>query len=138
VQELLNGIKEFTEINKDHKDGNSLTRYMEDIALITDADKDEDEEKDRVTLMTIHASKGLEFPYVFVVGLEENLFPSQLSINSRDELEEERRLFYVAITRAMDQLTFSYAQSRFKYGNLIHSDPSRFLHEVDKAYLDFS
>jgi DNA helicase-2/ATP-dependent DNA helicase PcrA len=138
VQELLNGIKEFTEINKDHKDGNSLTRYMEDIALITDADKDEDEEKDRVTLMTIHASKGLEFPYVFVVGLEENLFPSQLSINSRDELEEERRLFYVAITRAMDQLTFSYAQSRFKYGNLIHSDPSRFLHEVDEAYLDFS
>jgi DNA helicase II / ATP-dependent DNA helicase PcrA len=138
VQELLNGIKEFTEINKEDKNASSLAKYMEDIALLTDADKDEDEEKDRVTLMTIHASKGLEFPYVFVVGLEENLFPSQLSINSRDELEEERRLFYVAITRAMHQLTFSYAQSRFKYGNLIHSDPSRFLHEVDEAYLDYS
>lgn len=138
VQELLNGIKEFTVNSVDHKDGNALPRYMEDIALLTDADKDEDDEKDRVTLMTIHASKGLEFPYVFVVGLEENLFPSQLSINSRDELEEERRLFYVAITRAMTQLTFSYAQSRFKYGNLIHSDPSRFLHEVDENYLDFS
>ncbi len=138
VQELLNGIKEFTENNKDHKEGNGLPRYMEDIALLTDADKDEDDDKDRVTLMTIHASKGLEFPYVFVVGLEENLFPSQLSINSREELEEERRLFYVAITRAMTQLTFSYAQTRFKYGNLIHSDPSRFLHEVDEAYLDFS
>ena len=138
VQELLNGIKEFTVNSTNHKDGNALPRYMEDIALITDADKDEDDEKDRVTLMTIHASKGLEFPYVFVVGLEENLFPSQLSINSRDELEEERRLFYVAITRAMIQLTFSYAQSRFKYGNLIHSDPSRFLHEVDENYLDFS
>ncbi len=138
VQELLNGIKEFTENNKDHSDGNFLPRYMEDIALLTDADKDEDDEKDRVTLMTIHASKGLEFPYVFVVGLEENLFPSQLSINSREELEEERRLFYVAITRAMQQLTFSFAQSRFKYGNLIHSDPSRFLHEVDESYLDFA
>lgn len=138
VQELLNGIKEFTVNNANHKDGNGLPRYMEDIALITDADKDEDEEKDRVTLMTIHASKGLEFPYVFVVGLEENLFPSQLSINSRDELEEERRLFYVAITRAMTQLTFSFAQTRFKYGNLIQSDPSRFLHEVDEEFLDLS
>jgi DNA helicase-2/ATP-dependent DNA helicase PcrA len=138
VQELLNGIKEFSVNNADHKNGNFLPRYMEDIALLTDADKDEDNEKDRVTLMTIHASKGLEFPYVFVVGLEENLFPSQLSINSRDELEEERRLFYVAITRAMTQLSFSFAQSRFKYGNLIQSDPSRFLHEVEESYLDFS
>lgn len=138
VQELLNGIKEFTEQYKFDQEKSSLPKYMEDIALLTDADKDEDDEKDRVTLMTIHASKGLEFPYVFVVGMEENLFPSQLSINSRDELEEERRLFYVAITRAMHQLTFSYAQSRFKYGNLIHSDPSRFLSEVDETYLDFS
>jgi DNA helicase-2/ATP-dependent DNA helicase PcrA len=138
VQELLNGIKEFTVNNANHKNGNGLPRYMEDIALLTDADKDEDEEKDRVTLMTIHASKGLEFPYVFVVGLEENLFPSQLSINSRQELEEERRLFYVAITRAMHQLTFSFAQTRFKYGNLIQSDPSRFLNEVDEDFLDFS
>lgn len=138
VQDLLNGVKEFTENNKNHRDGNQLPRYMEDIALLTDADKDEDDEKDRVTLMTIHASKGLEFPYVFVVGLEENLFPSQLSINSREELEEERRLFYVAITRAMKQLTFSFAQTRYKYGNLIHSDPSRFLNEVDEEFLDYS
>lgn len=138
VQELLNGIKEFTENNKDSKSGNQLPAYMEDIALLTDADKDEDDEKDRVSLMTIHASKGLEFPYVFLVGLEENLFPSQLSINSREEIEEERRLFYVAITRAMTQLTFSFAQTRYKYGNLLQCEPSRFLGEVDQEYLDMN
>lgn len=138
VQELLNGIKEFTENNKESKSGNQLPAYMEDIALLTDADKDEDDEKDRVSLMTIHASKGLEFPYVFLVGLEENLFPSQLSINSREEIEEERRLFYVAITRAMTQLTFSYAQTRYKYGNLLQCEPSRFLNEVDDQFLDMA
>jgi DNA helicase-2/ATP-dependent DNA helicase PcrA len=136
IVELLNAIKEFTEDDTTENE-KSLSMFLQDIALLTDADK-ESEDNNKVTLMTIHSSKGLEFKNVFVVGLEENLFPSQLSLNSRHELEEERRLFYVAVTRAEEKLTLSFATSRFKYGNLIPCEPSRFIEEIDKQYLDFS
>jgi len=134
--ELLNAIKEFTEDDTSEKE-KDLSAFLQEIALYTDADKD-DEDGDKVTLMTIHSSKGLEFKHVFVVGLEENLFPSQMSLTNRQDLEEERRLFYVAITRAEENLTLSFATSRFKYGNLIPCDPSRFIDEIDKQYLDTS
>ena len=139
IEELLNGIKEFSEDDSVDDDGvqkyGLLTEFMQDIALLTDADKNDEADNDKVTLMTIHASKGLEFTYVYVVGLEENLFPSQLSLNSRQDLEEERRLFYVAITRAMKKLTLSFASSRFKFGTISSSEPSRFLSELDPQYL---
>jgi len=135
IQELLNGIKEFTEAAEEKK-MRTLPDFLIDVALLTDADaKDDDEPK--VSLMTIHAAKGLEFPVVFVVGLEENLFPSQLSLNSREDLEEERRLFYVAITRAELKLYLSYAQTRFRWGNLTSCEPSRFIDEIDDRYVDF-
>ncbi len=136
IEELLSGIKEFT-INQAEGESDSLAEFMLDVALLTDADEDKDEDRNHVTLMTIHSSKGLEFPHVFLVGLEENLFPSQLSLNSRSELEEERRLFYVAITRAEETCTLSYATSRFQWGNLITSEPSRFIDEVDSSFLHF-
>src|ERR1700740_51336 len=109
---------------------------MQDVALLTNDDKDNNPDADSVSLMTIHSSKGLEFPQVYVVGLEENLFPSQMSLNSRSDLEEERRLFYVATTRAENKLTLSYAPSRFKCGSLINCEPSRFLDEIDAQYLE--
>jgi DNA helicase-2/ATP-dependent DNA helicase PcrA len=136
IIEMLNGIKEFTEDDTNENE-KTLSVFLQEIALYTDADKDEDGD-DKVTMMTIHSSKGLEFKHVYVVGLEENLFPSQLSLSSRQELEEERRLFYVAITRAEEKLTLSYATTRFKYGNLIPCEPSRFLEEIDTKYLDMS
>jgi DNA helicase II / ATP-dependent DNA helicase PcrA len=146
VQELLNGIKEFVETGRtitprgdeDHYDTGeirTLEMFMQDISLLTDAD-DENKDGDTVSLMTIHMAKGLEFPAVYVVGLEENLFPSQLSINSREDIEEERRLFYVAITRAQQKLTLSYANSRYRWGNLINCEPSRFIEELDVQYLE--
>jgi DNA helicase-2/ATP-dependent DNA helicase PcrA len=106
------------------------------VALITDADTNNKEDSDKVTLMTIHAAKGLEFPYVYVVGLEENLFPSIQSLNSRSDLEEERRLFYVAMTRAENRLFVSYAENRYRWGNLTFCEPSRFLDEIGKEYID--
>jgi DNA helicase-2/ATP-dependent DNA helicase PcrA len=136
VMELLNGIKEFTEDDTNEND-KTISQFLQDIALLTDADKDK-ENADTVTLMTIHSSKGLEFKNVYVVGLEENLFPSQLSLTSRQELEEERRLFYVAVTRAEQKLTLSFATSRFKYGNLIPCEPSRFIDEIESKYLEFA
>lgn len=138
IQELLNGIKEFSEREDIEEKG--LDIFMQDVALLTNDDNDKNKDADTVSLMTIHSSKGLEFPQVFVVGLEENLFPSQMSLNSRTDLEEERRLFYVATTRAESKLTLSYATSRFKFGTLINCEPSRFLDEVDAKYLelDFS
>lgn len=138
IQELLNGIKEFSEQETTEENGNSLPKFMEEIALLTDADNEKDDDPNKVSLMTIHSSKGLEFPYVFIVGLEENLFPSQLSINSRQELEEERRLFYVALTRAMKQVYLSFALNRYRFGQLIMSEPSRFLAEIDREYLEIS
>ena len=108
---------------------------MEDVALLTDQDKETEEDFNKVTLMTVHAAKGLEFPYVFVVGLEENLFPSMMSGESQENLEEERRLFYVAITRAEHRLTLSYAMRRYKYGEEIECNPSRFLREIPSTFL---
>lgn len=118
--------------------GHTLDMFMQDIALMTDADKKAgtEEDKNRVALMTIHAAKGLEFPYVYIVGLEENLFPSQMSLTDRADLEEERRLFYVAITRAEKRVTLSYATTRYRWGNLIYCEPSRFIEEVDTSYLE--
>ncbi|WP_073406643.1 ATP-dependent helicase [Mucilaginibacter sp. OK098] len=134
IQELLNGIKEFSEREDIEEKG--LDVFMQDIALLTNDDNDKNKDADTVSLMTIHSSKGLEFPHVYVVGLEENLFPSQMSLNSRSDLEEERRLFYVATTRAETKLTISYATSRFKFGTLISCEPSRFLDEIDAQYLE--
>jgi DNA helicase-2/ATP-dependent DNA helicase PcrA len=137
IEELLNGIKDFTEGQREI-DGarGSLAEFMEDVALATDLDKDTSDE-DRVALMTIHLAKGLEFPYVFIVGLEEDLFPSAMSLNTRSELEEERRLFYVALTRAEHQAYLSYAQSRYRWGKLTDSEPSRFIEEIDSQYLEY-
>jgi len=137
---LLNGIQEFVDTPPESDDEvaeRTLDVFMRDIALLTDADESEKEDPNRVTMMTIHAAKGLEFKAVFVVGLEENLFPSQLSLNSREELEEERRLFYVAITRAEKFLTITYASTRYRYGNITHAEPSRFLEEIDPRLVEF-
>ena len=134
IQELLNGIKEFSEREDIEEKG--LDVFMQDIALLTNDDNDKNPDADTVSLMTIHSSKGLEFPQVYVVGLEENLFPSQMSLNARSDLEEERRLFYVATTRAENKLTLTYATSRFKFGTLISCEPSRFLDEIDPQYLE--
>ncbi len=139
IEELLNGIKEFSIDEPIDNDGvvktRTLPEYMQDIALLTDADKKDEETDDCVSMMTIHGSKGLEFKFVYIVGLEENLFPSQMSLNSRQDLEEERRLFYVAITRAMKKLHLSFATSRFKFGTMINAEPSRFLQEIDPQFL---
>ena len=137
IQELLNGLKEFSEQKPEGSDEvRTLAQFMEGIALLTDADEDDKGDNDKVSLMTIHAAKGLEFPYVYVVGMEENLFPSQLSLNSRPDLEEERRLFYVAITRAEKRIFLSYATNRYRWGNLIYCEPSRFLEEIDEQYVN--
>ena len=137
IEELLNGIKDFTEGQKEI-DGarGALAEFMEDVALATDLDKDTGDD-DRVALMTIHLAKGLEFPHVFVVGMEEDLFPSAMSMNTRSELEEERRLFYVALTRAEHQAYLTYAQSRYRWGKLVDSEPSRFIEEINGEYLDY-
>ncbi|MBP5189910.1 MAG: UvrD-helicase domain-containing protein [Bacteroidales bacterium] len=113
----------------------TLDMFLQQVLLLTSEDKDDDKDADKVSLMTIHAAKGLEFPYVYVVGMEENLFPSMLSITSRQDLEEERRLFYVAVTRAEVQLTLSYAQMRFQYGNTSYQELSRFVTEIDPHYI---
>ena len=141
VQELLNSIKEFTETPMNEESGEvgdkSLAGYLQQITLLTDADE-KDPNADTVKLMTIHAAKGLEFPVVFVGGLEEGLFPNAMSINTREELEEERRLFYVAITRAKKRLYLSYANTRYKFGSLTQNDQSRFIDEVPQQYIDRS
>ncbi len=137
IQELLNSIREFIELRKEESAAQvTLTDYIENIVLLTDQDTEDKQDRNRVSLMTIHASKGLEFPYVFVAGLEEELFPNQSSVSSAKELEEERRLFYVAITRAMTQVFISYAETRYKWGNLVSSRRSRFIREIDSKYLD--
>jgi DNA helicase-2/ATP-dependent DNA helicase PcrA len=137
IEELLNGIKDFTEGQKEI-DGarGALAEFLEDVALATDLDKDTGDD-DRVALMTIHLAKGLEFPHVFIVGLEEDLFPSAMSLNTRSELEEERRLFYVALTRAEHQAYLTYAQSRYRWGKLVDSEPSRFIEEINDEYLEY-
>jgi len=134
IQELLAGIKEFTD-SAPEGEVRYLADFMQDVALLTDQDKDDKNDSDRVGLMTVHSAKGLEFPYVFIVGLEENLFPSQMSTGTRSELEEERRLFYVALTRAEKKAYLSYALTRYKWGNLIYCEPSRFLEEIDSSFI---
>lgn len=137
IEELLNGIKDFTEGQKEVVGARgALAEFMEDVALATDSDKDTGDD-DRVALMTIHLAKGLEFPYVFVVGMEEDLFPSAMSMSTRSELEEERRLFYVALTRAEKQAYLTYAQSRYRWGKLTDCEPSRFINEIDGQYLEY-
>jgi DNA helicase-2/ATP-dependent DNA helicase PcrA len=141
VQELLNSIKEFTETPLNEESGEvgdkSLAAYLQQITLLTDADE-KDPNADTVKLMTIHAAKGLEFPVVFVGGLEEGLFPSGMSINTREELEEERRLFYVAVTRAKGRLYLTYANTRYKFGSLSQNEPSRFIDEIPGDFIDRS
>ena len=139
IQELLNGIKDFVEQENEKPEAEkntSLSYFLEDIALLTDNDKEDEDNGDHVSLMTIHQSKGLEYKYVYIVGLEENLFPSQMSMSSRADLEEERRLFYVALTRAEKRATLSFALSRYRWGNLIDCEPSRFIDEIDEQFLD--
>ncbi|MCT3758624.1 UvrD-helicase domain-containing protein [Elizabethkingia anophelis] len=137
IQELMNSLQGFIEEQQQLEDGDpGLSNFLENIVLSTDT-QDKDDDNNKVSLMTIHLSKGLEFPVVHIVGLEENLFPSFMSANTREELEEERRLFYVALTRAEKQAIFSYAVSRFQWGKITDSEPSRFLSEVDTMYLDF-
>lgn len=138
VQELMNSMQGFIEEQQQIEDGDpSLSNFLENIALSADTQTDKNDDTDKVSLMTIHLSKGLEFPIVHLVGLEENLFPSFMSSSTREEVEEERRLFYVALTRAEKQAFFSYAISRFQWGKITDAEPSRFLSEVDSQYLEF-
>lgn len=138
VQELMNSMQGYIEEQQQLEDGDpSLSGFLENIALSADTQNDKNESGDQVSLMTIHLSKGLEFPVVHLVGLEENLFPSFMSSSTREEIEEERRLFYVALTRAEKQAYFSYAVSRFQWGKITDAEPSRFLSEVDSQYLEF-
>lgn len=151
IEELLNGIKEFCEKddqfveqdetqlatrNSQPSTVKTLDQFLQQVLLLTSEDKAEDEDADKVSLMTIHAAKGLEFPYVFVTGMEENIFPSILSISSRQDLEEERRLFYVAVTRAEQQLTLAYATTRYQYGSASSQEMSRFVEEIDERFLE--
>jgi DNA helicase-2/ATP-dependent DNA helicase PcrA len=136
IEELLNGIRDFVEGQQELADvTGSLAEFLEDVALATDMDKETGE--DHVALMTIHLAKGLEFPYVYIVGMEEDLFPSAMSMNTRSDLEEERRLFYVALTRAEKQAYLTYTQSRYRWGKLVDAEPSRFIEEIDDAYKDY-
>lgn len=136
IEELLNGIKDFVEGQKEVADARGdLSEFLEDVALATDMDRDQGDD-DRVALMTIHLAKGLEFPYVYIVGMEEDLFPSAMSMNTRSELEEERRLFYVALTRAEKQAYLTYTQNRYRWGKLIDAEPSRFIEEIDEQYVE--
>jgi DNA helicase-2/ATP-dependent DNA helicase PcrA len=135
VQELLNGIKEFTEGAVTNGDPADIATWLQSVSLLTDQDMEKPEDRDKVTLMTIHSAKGLEFKYVYIVGLEENLFPSAMNLFNPRELEEERRLFYVAITRACRRVTLSYALNRYKWGTLERSSPSRFIGEIESEFL---
>lgn len=140
IQELLNAVKEY-EVRDSEEDGltpeeRSLATFMQEVSLLTDADS-KDKNRDAVTLMTVHGAKGLEFDILFVVGLEESLFPSQMAADSREGLEEERRLFYVAVTRARKKLFLLYADQRYRFGNIIYNEPSRFIDEVDPRLLEY-
>lgn len=142
LEELLNAVKEFTEndeviAGEELGEDKSLGTFLQNVSLLTDADNDKDPENaDKTVLMTVHQAKGLEFKHVYIVGMEENLFPSQMALNSRTDLEEERRLFYVAITRAEENLTISYALTRFRHGSLFNCEPSRFIQEIDASSLE--
>jgi DNA helicase-2/ATP-dependent DNA helicase PcrA len=137
MEELLNGIKIFTEAAQTNGEPNNLESYMANVALLTDQDYEKEEDRDKVTMMTMHSAKGLEFKHVYIVGMEDTLFPSPMSNGNLREVEEERRLFYVALTRAEKQVTLSYALNRYKWGNLERCNPSRFLKEVDEKFVDY-
>ena len=137
LEELLNGIKMFTEAAETNGELSTLEAYLANVSLLTDQDNEKDEDRDKVTLMTMHSAKGLEFKLVYIAGMEDTLFPSPLSSGNPKELEEERRLFYVAVTRAEKLATLSYALNRYKWGNLERSNPSRFLREIDQKFLDY-
>ncbi|MGA0957013.1 MAG: 3'-5' exonuclease, partial [Flavobacteriaceae bacterium] len=138
VQELLNGIRDFIDDQKEIVDSNDkLSEFLSNVSLSTDFDIEQNAEE-YISLMTLHLSKGLEFKHVFIVGLEEDLFPSALSYNTRSELEEERRLFYVGITRAKQNLYLSYANSRYRWGKLIYCEESRFINEIDKNFVNIT
>lgn len=132
LEELLNGIRDFTERSEEEV---TLSSYLQTVSLYTDADTQDDEDKDHVTIMTVHSAKGLEFRYVFIAGMEEDLFPSHMSVDTPRDLEEERRLFYVAITRSKEKLYISYAGSRYRWGLLSHCNPSRFISEIEEEFL---
>ena len=136
IEELINAVQDFIEGQKEIVDSSgSLSEFLEDVALITDLDKEVDNTKPKVSLMTIHLAKGLEFSHVYIVGLEEDLFPSALSSTTRSDLEEERRLFYVALTRAMKKVTISYSKTRYRWGKLNDCEPSRFISEIEEKYI---
>ena len=139
VQELVSAAQAYVELKFEENPEHvvSIEEYLENVALLSDLDKADDDDNDKITLMTIHSAKGLEFKNVFVTGLEENLFPGALSIDNPKELEEERRLFYVAITRAKLNLILSYCSSRFKYGSITNPKPSRFLNEIDDKFISW-
>ncbi|HDZ41444.1 MAG TPA: ATP-dependent DNA helicase [Bacteroidetes bacterium] len=137
LQELLNAIREFTDEAETNGEPSGLASYLESVALLTDRDTEKEEDKNKVTLMTMHSAKGLEFKHVYLAGLEENLFPSVMSLYEDRGIEEERRLFYVAITRAKEQATLSYALNRYKWGKLENCKPSRFLAEIDEDYIEY-
>ena len=136
IEELINGIADFVDVRVQEGNPNDkLVDFLSDVSLMSDLDSDDSENTDRIALMTIHSAKGLEFPTVFVVGLEEDLFPNQCAQSSLREMEEERRLFYVAITRAKDYCVLSFAKSRYRYGQFGFCEPSRFIKEIDKRYI---
>ena len=137
IQELLNGIKEFTDQATEEGEPATLAGFLQNIALLTDADTEKDEDNNKVKIMTIHSAKGLEFSYVFIAGVEEELFPGRFSALTQQDLEEERRLFYVAITRAKKRASISYAKTRMRWGNIIFSSPSRFISEIDPDFLEY-
>lgn len=136
-EELMNGIKEFTDSARTNGEPFTLAAYLQNVALLTDQDIEDPDGNDKVTLMTIHSAKGLEFSHVYITGMEDNLFPSPMSSGNQREIEEERRLFYVALTRAKKLATLTYAMNRYRYGSLEFSKPSRFLREIDPAYIEF-
>ena len=139
IEELLNGVQDFIDGQEDLVESKiTLADFLEDVALITDLDKNTNNEESRVSLMTIHLAKGLEFPHVYIVGMEEDLFPSALSSTTRSDLEEERRLFYVALTRGMKKINLSYSKTRYRWGKLNDCEPSRFIDEIDEKYVNYN
>jgi len=137
LDELINGIHDFVDSAREEDEPPSLERYLENVALLTDADNEKDEARDKVSIMTMHSAKGLEFRVVFIAGVEEELFPSPMSVENMHDLEEERRLFYVAVTRAKKKVIISYSQSRYRWGELVNCSPSRFIKEIDESFIDW-
>jgi DNA helicase-2/ATP-dependent DNA helicase PcrA len=136
-EELMNAMREFTEAAETNGEPATLEAYLQNVALLTDQDNENEDDREKVTLMTMHSAKGLEFSHVYITGMEDTLFPSPMSVSSPRELEEERRLFYVALTRAEKMVTLTYALNRYKWGNLEHSNPSRFLREIEQKFIEY-